>query len=143
MKKCVKRRQCRNLLISYVVDCLLAAVFVLGTSLNNFDSDGLVFGLYLFAFCQVFIWGPLSICMVLIIYKMKILSSIIDNLWLCLTYTIIPSLLMIADSLCDNTWIGLFNVDSVFGLVLVYLSYYIAVVFIAVIHKVSLRTKGT
>ena len=143
MKNCVKGHQCRNLLISYVVDCLLAIAFVLCTSLNNCDSDGFVFGLYLFTFCQVFIWGPLSICMVLIVYKMKILLEILNSLWLCLIYTIVPLLLMIADSLCDNVWIGLFNVDSLFGLFLVNLSYFIAVVFIAVIHKVINRWGGS
>lgn len=143
MRKCVKGHQCRNLLISYVVDCLLATAFVLCTSLNNCDSDGFVFGLYLFTFCQVFIWGPLSICMVLIVYKMKILLDILNSFRLCLIYTIAPLFLMTADSLCDNVWIGLFNVDSLFGLFLVNLSYYIAVVLIAVMHKVMNRWGGS
>lgn len=136
MKRFAKQRY-RNLAISYLVGCLLAVIIVVGTTHDSFDSNDFWFGFYLFLFCHTLIWEPLSICTILLIYKTKVLPTILDNLWQCVFYAFLPSLLMFSDAFCGNVWIRHFqNVDSVFLLVVVYLTYYVAAFFIAVFHRI-------
>ena len=73
--------------------------------------------------------------MSLLIQKTGILSSILESFWQCVIYAFLPSFLMLTDAYCGNVWIKMFNVDSIFLLILVYLSYYLATIFIAVIHR--------
>lgn len=141
MRKCVKKHRSRNLIVSYMVGCVLAIICALCTGIGNNDSSGFIFGLYLFTFCQVIIWEPLSVCMILIIHKTKILPIILDSFWLCIVYAFLPSLLMIIDALCGNIWIGHFNVDSIFCLVLVYMSYYFATIVIAYVHRLLIHNE--
>lgn len=136
MKKCMKSQRCKNMIASYLIGCLLAIVFILCTSVDNYGSNEFIFGFYLFLFCQILIWEPLSMGMILLIHKIRILPSILDNFWQCVLYAILPSLLMLADAFCGNVLIKHFNVDSIFLLVLVYLSYYIITILIAVMHRI-------
>lgn len=137
MKKCVKNQRYRNLTISYLVGCLLAIIIVLGSNNSSCDSNDFRIGFYLFLFCQLFIWGPLSLFTILLVYKTNLLPSILDNLWICIIYGFLPSLLMLCDAFLGNIWIHHFDfIDSVFLLIVVYLSYYVATFFIAVIHRI-------
>ncbi len=140
MKKCVKNHRRRNLTISYLVGCLLAIIIVLGSNNSSFDSNDFRFGFYLFLFCQLFILQPLSICTVLFLYRINLLPNILDNLWLCMLYVFLPSLLMLSDAFCGNVWVHHFkNVDSLFLFALVYMLYYVATIIIAFIHRIVVR----
>ena len=142
MKICVKNQHCRNLVASYILGCMLAITCVILTSSNNYDSNEFKFGFYLFLFCQIFIWEPLSICTILFISKMGISPSVLDNLWQCVLYGVLPSLLMQLDAFCGNVWIGMFKVDSIFLLFLVYFTYYIATIIIAILYRGIMRKES-
>lgn len=139
MMKCVKKQRCKNLIVSYLVGCILSIAFVICSDYNNFGSNEFKFGFYLFLICQIFIWEPLSIFMILLIHKMGMIPHILDNKWQCVLYAFFPSLLMLADAFFDNIWIEHFYVDSIFLLFLAYLSYYIVTLFIAIVHNVINR----
>ena len=131
----LKNQHCRNLVVSYIIGCMLTIACVISTSSNNYDSNEFIFGFYLFLFCQLFIWEPLSICTILFISRMGISPSVLDNLWQCVLYGFLPSFLMQFDAFCGNVWIRQFKVDSIFLLFFVYLTYYIATIIIAVLCK--------
>ncbi len=135
MKKCMKSQRCKNLTISYFVGCLFAIICVICTSSNSNDPNGFSFGFNLFLFCQMLIWEPLSVLTILFIYKTGILPSIMDRLWQCVLYALLPSLLMLTDAYLNNVWFENLNIDSILLLVLVYLSYYIVTVLIAILHR--------
>lgn len=139
MKICVKNQHCRNLVASYTIGCLLAITCVILTSSSNYDSNEFKFGFYLFLFCQILIWEPLSICTILFLSKMDILPFVLDNLWQCLVYGFLPSFLMLLDAFCGYVWIVQFKVDSIFLLFFVYLTYYIATIIIAILHRKIMR----
>ena len=141
MKKCVKSQRCKNLVASYFLGCIFAILFAICMSINNIDSGEFKFGFYLFLFCQIVFWEPISICTILIIYKIRLLPSILDNLWQCVMYASLPSLLILTDASCGNAWIKLFNVDSIIFLIFVYLSYYVAILFIALIHRIIISIR--
>lgn len=140
MKSWLKGLQSRNLIASYFIGCVLAIIYVICMSINSNDFNGFMFGFYLFLFCQILIWEPISIITILFIQKTGILSLILESFWQCVIYAILPSFLMFTDAYFGNVWIKLFNVDSIFLLILVYLSYYIATIFIAVMHRLIVYT---
>ena len=115
--KCMKKQHCKNLVASYIIGCVLAIICVICSDCNNFDSNEFKFGLYLFSFCQIFIWEPLSVCVILLIHKIGILPHILDNIFLCILYAILPSLLMLADAFFDVFLIKHFNVGSIIVLI--------------------------
>lgn len=143
MKICVKNQHCRNLVASYIFGCMLAITCVILTSSNDYDSNDFKFGFYLFLFCQMLIWEPLSICTILFLSKTRILPLVLDNLWQCLLYGFLPSFLMLLDAFCGYVWIIRFKVDSIFLLFLVYLTYYIATIIIAILHSGIRSIKGS
>lgn len=135
MEKCMKSQRCKNLTISYFIGCLFAIICAICMTSNSNDSNGFRFGLNLFLFCQMLIWEPLSVFTILFIYKMGILTSIMDKLWQCMLYAILPPLLMLTDAYVNNVWFENFNIDSILLLVLAYMSYYIVTIFIAILHR--------
>lgn len=127
----MRRSLCKKLMISYFF-CSVMPMSVFFMLCMNYND---MYSFYLYSFFQLFIYAPVAVCTVFLVYKAGINRFITKSLLLCVMYSLIPLLLMIIDYILGGVWVKIFKTKSLYMLPVAFLSYFVLTAFIALIHN--------